>query len=118
MNIPVQTKPALWGIAGGALALAIVGFSWGGWTTAGKAESVARAQVDTAVVGALAPVCADRFQRAGDAGANLAALRRLDYSSQGEFIEKGGWAGLPGVKATERLSDVARACAVLLLTPA
>jgi hypothetical protein len=58
MNIPVQTEPALWGIAGGALALAIVGFSWGGWTTAGKADSTTKALVDTAVVSALAPVCA------------------------------------------------------------
>lgn len=34
MNIPVQTKPALCGIAGGAVALAFVGFGWSGWTTA------------------------------------------------------------------------------------
>jgi len=118
MNIPVQTKPAMWGFAGGALALAIIGFGFGGWSTAGKAESVTKAQVGTAVVGALAPVCVDRFQRAGGAGESLAALRKLDYSSQGEFIEKGGWAGLPGAKSTDQLTDVARACAVLLLTPA
>jgi hypothetical protein len=118
MKIPVETKPALWGVVGGAIALAIVGFGWAGWVTAGTADSTTKAQVDTAVVGALAPVCADRFKRAGDAGTNLATLRRLDYSSQGEFIEKGGWAGLPGAKATDRLTEVARACAVLLLTPA
>jgi hypothetical protein len=118
MNIPVQAKPALWGIAEGAIALAIVGFGWGGWITAGKADSVTKAQVGTAVVGALAPICVDRFQRASDASESLVSLRKLDYSSQGEFIEKGGWAGLPGAKATDQLTDVARACAVLLLTPA
>lgn len=118
MNLPIQIKPALWGMAGGAVALAIVGFSWGGWTTAATADAAAKAQVDTAVVGALAPVCVDRFRRASDASAKLDALRRLDYGSQGEFVEKGGWAGLPGAKSTERLADVARACAVLLLTPA
>lgn len=106
------------GRRGWRTALAIIGFGWGGWTTAGKADSSARAQVDSAVVGALAPVCADRFQRAGDAGANLVALRRLDYSSQGEFIEKGGWAGVPGAKPGDRHADVARACAALLLTGA
>lgn len=116
MNIPVQTKPALWGIAGGALALAIAGFSWGGWTTSGKAEATAREQVDTAVVGALAPVCVDRFQLAGDAPANLVTLRGLDYNSQGDFIEKGGWAKVPGNNSTERVSAVARACAALLVT--
>jgi hypothetical protein len=118
MNIPVETKPALWGVVGGAIALAIIGFSWGGWVTAGTADSTTKAQVDTAVVGALAPVCADRFQHAGDASSNLTTLRKLDYSAQSDFIEKGGWAGLPGAKATDRLTEVARACAVLLLSPA
>jgi hypothetical protein len=28
MNIPVETKPALWGMAGGAIAAAIIGFTW------------------------------------------------------------------------------------------
>lgn len=96
--------------------MAIVGFGWGGWTTSGKAESTARAQVDTAVVSALAHVCVDRFQQAGDATATLAALRRLDYSSQGDFVEKGGWAAVPGNNSSERVSAVARACAALLLT--
>ena len=116
MNIPVQTKPALWGIAGGAVALAIAGFSWGGWTTSAKAESTARAQADTAVVSALAPVCVDKFQHTGDAAANLAALRRIENSSQGDFVEKGGWAAVPGNNSSERVSAVARACAALLLT--
>lgn len=118
MKVPIQTEPALWGIAGGAIALAIIGFSWGGWTTAGKADAAARTQVDDAVVGALVPVCVDRFRQAGDAGANLAALRRLDFSSQADFVEKGGWAAVPGNNSAERVSAVARACAALLVTTA
>ncbi len=39
MNIPIETKPALWGAAGGAVVLAIVGFSWGGWVTSSTAEA-------------------------------------------------------------------------------
>ena len=39
MNIPVETKPALWGMAGGAIAAAIIGFTWGGWVTGGRAET-------------------------------------------------------------------------------
>jgi hypothetical protein len=114
MNIPVETKPALWGIAGGAAALAVVGFTWGGWTTGGKAESASLMRVNDAVVVALAPVCVDRFQRAGDAAGNLAALKKVDAWSQGEFVEKGGWATVPGIHSTERVSAVAKACAVLL----
>ena len=41
MNIPIETKPALWGAAGGAVAAAIIGFTWGGWVTGGKAETSA-----------------------------------------------------------------------------
>src|SRR5689334_11942086 len=71
MQIPVETKPAMWGLAGGAIAMAIVGFTWGGWVTHGTAESQASERAKTAVVAALAPVCAEKFQRTADAPANL-----------------------------------------------
>ena len=116
MNIPIETKPALWGIAGGAIALAIVGFSWGGWVTGGKAESSTQIRVEDAVVGALAPVCVDRFQRTGDAPANLVALKKVDSWTRGEFVEKGGWATVPGTTlSAQRLTAVAKACATLLV---
>ena len=114
MNIPIQTKPALWGAAGGAVALAIVGFTWGGWTTESKAEANAKVRVNEAVVAALAPVCVDKFQHAADASANLIALKKVDTWSQGDFIEKGGWAALPGTAPSERASALANACAALL----
>ena len=88
MNIPIETKPALWGIAAGAVALAIVGFGWGGWLTGGKAESAALIRVNDAVVVALAPVCVDKFQRAGDSAANLAALRKVETWSQATSSRK------------------------------
>lgn len=116
MNIPVQTKPALWGVAGGAIVLAIVGFGWGGWTTAGRAASTAQTEVKQAVVAALAPVCVDKFRRSADAAANLAALRKVDSGAQGEFVEKGGWAAVPGNNSSERVAAVAQSCAELLLT--
>ena len=114
MKIPIETKPALWGIEGGAVALANVGFIWGGWITGGKAEAAARIRVDDAVVEALAPVCVDRFQRAGDAAAKLVELKKAETWSQGDFVEKGGWATVPGAHSAERVSAVAKACAALL----
>ena len=117
MNIPIETKPALWGMAGGAVALAIVGFAWGGWTTGGKAEATAQTRVNDAVVGALAPVCVEKFQRGSDASANLVALKKVDAWSQGEFVEKGGWATVPGSNTSERVSAIAKACAILLAGP-
>jgi aminoglycoside phosphotransferase (APT) family kinase protein len=114
MKIPVETKPALWGMAGGAVAAAIIGFSWGGWVTGGRAEADALQRANAAVVVALAPVCVERFKRAADAQANLTALKKIDAWSQGDFIEKGGWATAPGSKESDQMSAVAKACASLL----
>ena len=54
-------KPACWGAVGGAIALAITGFMWGGWVTGGHAKTLA----DAAVTAALVPICADKFQTVG-----------------------------------------------------
>jgi hypothetical protein len=116
MNIPIETKPALWGIAGGAIAVAIVGFTWGGWVTGGKAELQASQRANTAVVAALAPICVERFNGAPNVAVNLIALKTADSWSQGEFVEKGGWATLPGSVAPDQVTAVARACAAMLAT--
>src|SRR5205085_10371658 len=62
MKIPVETKPALWGTAAGAIALAIAGFTWGGWVTGGKADADATQRANAAVVVALAPICVEKFK--------------------------------------------------------
>src|SRR3989442_7607437 len=109
MQVPSETKPALWGAAGGAIALAIVGFTWGGWMTTGTANKLADQRADTAVVAILTPICVDKFQQHGDATANLVALKKISSSwEQGNFVEKGGWATRPG--ATSPYYVLARAC--------
>jgi hypothetical protein len=114
MKIPVETKPALWGAVGGAVALAIVGFTWGGWVTGGKAEADATQRANSAVVVALAPVCVEKFKHATDVAANLAALKKVDSWSQGDFVEKGGWATISGSSPPAQVTAVAQACATLL----
>jgi hypothetical protein len=114
MKLPVETKPVLWGIAGGAIALAIVGFTWGGWVTGARYQADGSQQANAAVVSALAPICADRFRRMPEASQNLAALNKIDSWSRGAFIEKGGWATMPGSIPPEQTSQVAKACAVLV----
>ena len=114
MKIPVETKPAVWGIAGGAVAMAIVGFTWGGWVTGGKAASDATQRADTAVVVALAPFCVEKFKHTAEFSANLIALKKADSWSQGDFVEKGGWATLPGSNSPDQVTAVAKACAILL----
>jgi alpha/beta superfamily hydrolase len=114
MNIPVETKPFLWGLAAGAVAMTIAGFTWGGWVTGSKSETAAAQRAREAVVGVLAPICVDKFQHASDAAANSVALKKTDSWSQAEFVEKGGWATVPGPANPDQVSAVAKACAALL----
>src|ERR1700740_26089 len=117
MEISRETKaavrPALWGAAAGAIALAIVGFGWctgGGCVTGGPAETLAKNSAAKAVVAALPPICVEKFQQAAGASANLAEMKKATYSwDQSKFVEKGGWATMPG--STEPNSAVAAACA-------
>ena len=54
-------KRLLQGAAGGAAALALIGFAWGGWVTGGTAKQMAEKSASTAVVAALAPICVNNF---------------------------------------------------------
>jgi len=100
------------GAGAGFLATAVIGFGWAGWTLGGTAESMARTRANDAVVAALAPICADKFQRAPDAQASMVAFKAVDSWKQDMFIEEGGWSTFPGGKEPNR--DVAEACAKIL----
>jgi len=65
----------LWGAAAGAAALAIVGFAWGGWHTAGGTAK----QVEAAVATAMLPGCVQEVMADPTAAAELRAKRTLDY---------------------------------------
>ena len=112
MQIPPDTRPALWGAAGGAIALAIIGFTWGGWVTSGTADKMAMNQANIAVVKVLAPICVEKFQQQPDAVANLTAFKAVSSYQQAAFVTKGGWATLAG--SDKPYDGTARACAEML----
>ena len=91
--------------------MAIVGFTWGGWVTGGKAEADATQRANAAVVVALTPICVEKFKHSAEVSTNLAALKKVDSWSQGAFVEKGGWATVPGSNSPAQVSAVASACA-------
>jgi hypothetical protein len=92
----------------------VIGFSWGGWMTAGTANKIAAERADTAVVAALTPICVEKFLQSNDAKANLAILQKISSNwEQGDFLQKGGWATQPG--ATSPDYRLARACAEKLV---
>ena len=102
----------LQGAAGGCAITLIVGFGWGGWQLASKAQKTAEESATNAVVAALAPICADRFEHAADATATLVKLKATDSWKQDTFVVDGGWATFPGNKEANR--NVAEACAKIL----
>jgi hypothetical protein len=112
-KLPARTRPFLWGAAAGAIALALVGFNWGGWVTGAKAESLASHRAEAAVVSALAPICVAQFRKSTDAAASLAALKVANSWEQGDYVVKRGWATMPGDAAAPNY-DVATACAAAL----
>jgi hypothetical protein len=96
MEVPVWTKPVLWGAVVGAIGMAIVGFSQLGWKTAGSAERFAQDRADTAVVAAMVPFCVIKAQQDPDK-AMLVKLRAEDSSyTRDEMVTKAGWATVGG----------------------
>jgi alpha/beta superfamily hydrolase len=112
MKIHPSVNPALWGATAGAVALAIIGFSWGGWVTGGSAQRSADNRASSSVVAALAPICLTQFQQKSDSVMQLAALKKVPSYEQSSFVEKAGWATMPG--STEPTAGVAKACATLI----
>jgi hypothetical protein len=105
-------KRLLQGAAVGVVATVAVGFGWGGWMLGSTAKTLAESTASSAVVAAIAPICVDQFQRSADAAVNLTALKKTDSWEQAAYVEKGGWAVMPGSKTAD--SGVSQACAALL----
>jgi hypothetical protein len=113
MKLTPNVERILWGAVGGALALAGIGFSYGGWMTGGKAAEMAQRQADSAVTAALTPICVENFRHAENADGNLTKLKAISYAyEKGTFVAQGGWATFPG--KSEPQSAVAQACAEIL----
>ena len=103
-------KRLMQGSAAGAVATMIVGFNWAGWTLG----STAKERAASAVIVALAPICVDRFRQETEATANFNALNKINYAlDRATFVEKGGWATMPGAGSAD--SAVAQACAEMLV---
>jgi hypothetical protein len=102
-------KPGVWGAVLGAVGMMIVGFAWLGWTLGSTAETMAQERATKAVVAVLTPVCVENFLQQPDATAKLVEFQKIAAWQQNQFVEKGGWATVPGSITPN--SAVARACA-------
>ena len=100
-----KIKYGVWGLICGAAAAMILGFVWGGWTTAGTALGTTQ----KAVVASQAAICVAQFVKQPNHEKKLKELEEVNSWSRPEFIEKGGWDKMPGQEKAD--PEVARACA-------
>jgi hypothetical protein len=109
MQTPEWLKPGLYGAACGAVALAIIGFSWGGWVTGGTARTMAADQSNAELVTTLSLICVDQSKRDPQLAERVAALKTASSWNRGDLVLKNGWATMPGT--AEGNSQVAKDCA-------
>ncbi len=117
-KIPEWVKPAVWGGIVGAVVIAIIGFSANWVVTSGTANEQAERRAQQAVIAAMMPVCVAQFKKVAEEEqvTHLAALQKESSWKQGDYIEKQGWATMPGSKKPN--NKVADACAEELLKAA
>jgi hypothetical protein len=103
-----------WACIGTMVLTIIVGFTLGGWTTGVKARYAAEGMASDAVVKRLAPICVVRFKADPNRVQKLKELTEVSSYGKGEYVQKQGWATMPGEDAPD--SKVAEECAKLLAT--
>ncbi len=108
-----EINPALWGAVGGAIVLAIVGYAWGGWVTGGTAQEMAEELAQKAVVARLAPICVEQYNQDSEKDEKLKELKETKSWQRDDYVEKQGWATMPGENEAD--SKVAGKCAELLV---
>ena len=104
--------PALWGAACGAAALAVVGFSLGGWMTTNGAQRAAGIERTSAIAAALTPYCLERAKADPASAKIMAELKAASTYGRSDVIKKAGWATPLG--SSEPNSDLAQACQIAL----
>lgn len=115
MQTPEWTKPALVGAGAGAIALAVVGFSWGGWMTSASATEMSSKESMAATTTALTPYCVLKSQNDPNVTEVLANIEDANSYKRRGMIEEAGWATPLGAEKPDRA--LAEAC-LLELTKA
>ena len=108
-----KIKVGFWSAIGGAIVLAIVGFNWGGWVTAGTAQEMADETSAKAVSDRLTPICVLQFNQDPEKDQKLKELKETDSWKRDGYVETHGWATMPGEKKPD--GKIADACASQIL---
>ena len=100
-----KMKYGSWGLVIGAAIAMIIGFGWGGWSTA----SATHEMTENAVLDSQTAICVAQFMTDSGNADNLAEFEKTDSWKRYKLVEKGGWNKMPGQE--EAGYGVARACA-------
>lgn len=92
LNIPTWTKPGLYGAGIGAIALAIIGFSWGGWVTGATSAKAAASETSSGIATALVPYCIEKSKSDPAAAQVLTDVKAASGYNKRGIVEKAGWA--------------------------
>lgn len=103
-----KVKTLAFGALGGAVLLAIIGFSVLGWHSAGAANELADDHSEAAVTAALTPVCVAQARNDPEFAAKFAVVNEGRSYQQRSALADTGWATVPGMTSSDR--DLAEAC--------
>jgi len=99
-----KIKYGVWSLILGAVVAMIIGFAWGGWTTAATTQKMS----EEAVLASQAAICVAQFMKEPNHEEKLKELGELNSWKRAEFIEKGSWDKMPGQEKADY--GVSRAC--------
>jgi hypothetical protein len=100
-----KIKYGIWGLIVGAVIAMIIGFAWGGWSTAATTQKTS----EEAVLASQAAICVAQFIKQPNYEEKLKEVEKTSSWERAKLIEKGGWDKMPGQKDADY--GVARACA-------
>jgi hypothetical protein len=99
-----KIKYGVWSLILGAVITMIIGFAWGGWTTAATTQKMS----EEAVLASNAAICVAQFMNETNNEEKLKELEEVSSYQRADFIEKGGWDKMPGQEKADY--GVSRAC--------
>jgi hypothetical protein len=103
-----ETKEKLkfggWGLVCGAIISMIIGFGWGGWSTAMNTQKIS----DEAVLASQSAICVAQFVKQANYAEKFKEFEKMDSWKRSDFVKEGGWAKMPGQAESDW--GVARAC--------
>ena len=82
----------IWGFILGGVAAVLLGFQFGGWSTASAAQKIS----DDAVLASRAAICVSQFMHAPNQKVKMKEFNAAETYKKTELVEKSGWDKMPG----------------------